>query len=394
MPLYARAPKIGLDGSAALSRSFVVGEDHAERPGACFSGEPRAELRIGDAPGEDQVQRSLKVLRVLDEERPLLGKEDLEPLVHRDLRLVRLHLAEVGIDRSVEDQALAKDQLRIEADAGVGEIPLFESRERTIHSIGNELHVPARFHPFHLDAARLREKAVDAGRGLRPERPVARMRAPSLEEEPPGLPGSVGKSYALEGEGEPDHEPAIGPLAFRIPERVESAVDLSALDEERVELHAEGVGAELVAAALVVEGVEIHIDEIVVAIHALPPGETRPHLLRLVVEGDEDDVEVLVVIAEIDVGGLRRRGAVARRPLLEAGEAGHAAFQPTARLHVEEVLERRRDLDPLDLDGRPRRDEILSAGEGGREQKRRDSEREGRIRTGMQQKVGSDSTLL
>ena len=56
----------------------------------------------------------LECLRVLQEERPLLGEEERKPgQVH--LLLVRLHLSEVGVDRQVERQSWTHAPFRINA---------------------------------------------------------------------------------------------------------------------------------------------------------------------------------------------------------------------------------------------------------------------------------------
>ena len=51
----------------------------------------------------------------LEEEVALLGKEHFVALVDRDLRLVRLDLAEVRIDRRVDGEGVAQHQLGVEA---------------------------------------------------------------------------------------------------------------------------------------------------------------------------------------------------------------------------------------------------------------------------------------
>ena len=58
--------------------------------------------RIGDLPRVDELVGRGEQLDALEEERPLLGVEEREALVHRHLRGVGLHLAEVGVHRGVE----------------------------------------------------------------------------------------------------------------------------------------------------------------------------------------------------------------------------------------------------------------------------------------------------
>ena len=56
---------------------------------------------------------------VLHEERPSFREEHFEPLVGRDLRLVGLHLTEVGIHGQVERQRVADDDFSVEAGAAI-----------------------------------------------------------------------------------------------------------------------------------------------------------------------------------------------------------------------------------------------------------------------------------
>ena len=66
----------------------IIRHQHAHRPRSIFSGQTNAPLGINDAAGKEQGNRSLKIIRVLQEERALLRELHFEALVDRDLRLV------------------------------------------------------------------------------------------------------------------------------------------------------------------------------------------------------------------------------------------------------------------------------------------------------------------
>src|SRR5207247_8312974 len=88
-------------GGGDLARRTVVDDQRADSITARFSGQLQTAVRIRDASCEKKLQRRLEVVGVLDKERPLFGKENLEAPIHRLLRLVGLDLAEVRIHRDV-----------------------------------------------------------------------------------------------------------------------------------------------------------------------------------------------------------------------------------------------------------------------------------------------------
>src|SRR5260370_21427764 len=66
-------------------------------------------------------------IRIFQEERPFLGKEDFKALVHRVLRLVGFDLREIRIDGRVEHQTVVKYKFGIEADFALN-VPVVETR--------------------------------------------------------------------------------------------------------------------------------------------------------------------------------------------------------------------------------------------------------------------------
>src|SRR6266849_4909818 len=75
----------------------------------------RAPFRVGNAAREDEIDRRLEIIRVLLEKGPRLGKENLEALVDRNLRLVGFDLAEVGIGGRVDDELIFEHHLGVQA---------------------------------------------------------------------------------------------------------------------------------------------------------------------------------------------------------------------------------------------------------------------------------------
>ena len=86
----------------------IIAYDH--RRDVCtreFSGELEATQRCDDSPSVDQLVGSIEKLESVEEERPLLGIEQREPLVEQHLSHVGFDLGEIRIDRRVQAQVLA-----------------------------------------------------------------------------------------------------------------------------------------------------------------------------------------------------------------------------------------------------------------------------------------------
>ena len=168
---------------------------------------------------------------VLEEERPLLGKEDLEALVDGDLRLVRLDLAEVGVQREVEGHGVARHQLHVEAGAAlvlarVADVSVEEAGAGE-RAVGNELDVAARRDAGDaVGGGELGDEAVDPLRVAGPEVGLRVRSGSSRTSETPhscaGRP--TGKRSDLEGHRD-QHDVAVGGQpALRAPLRVEAVV--------------------------------------------------------------------------------------------------------------------------------------------------------------------------
>ena len=83
-----------------------------------------------------------------------------------------------------------------------------------------------------------------------------------------------------------------------------------------------------------------HDLDVVIVVDVLAPRHSSAHLPGIV-EADEDYVQILLVIAEIGVGGLGDRLAIVRVALHEACDPRHLPRRFAFRLHAQEVFQGR-----------------------------------------------------
>src|SRR6476646_6334810 len=107
---------------------------------------------MSDTPGENQIDRRREEVAVLQKEGTLLGKEDFESLVDRDLGLIRFDLAEVGIHRCIEHKAPMQDEFSIQPNVGLERaalenrmvrITLVDISKAAKQSVRNQLNIPS-----------------------------------------------------------------------------------------------------------------------------------------------------------------------------------------------------------------------------------------------------------
>ena len=113
-PVDRPVPPQGIGDGHELARGSIVGGQGARDPRARLARQAEAVLRVGDPAREEELGRGLEESRVLDEERPPLGEDDLVPLVDGHLRLVGFDLAEIGIERGIQRVRFVEHQLRVE----------------------------------------------------------------------------------------------------------------------------------------------------------------------------------------------------------------------------------------------------------------------------------------
>ena len=255
-----------------LARRAVVDHQRARRPLPVLAGHPRAELRIPHPPREEQRQRRVEEVGVLEEERPLLREEDLEALVDRHLRLVGLDLAEVGVDGEVEGDRVARHQLHVDAGAAlvlahVGCGVRIEEARPGEGAVGQDLDVAAGRDVG--DAVGGGELGDEPAHALRAARPVVglvvRPDRPHQRQAPLLRAGAIldREPQRLEGHGDQHHVAVVGQLPPRIPLRVEAEVLAEGFRDDAVALDAERRREEEVGALPVVERVEIDPDHVV-----------------------------------------------------------------------------------------------------------------------------------
>ena len=110
-------------------------------------------------------------------------------------------------------------------------------------------------------------------------------------------------------------DPALGGAArAHVPDRVPLGVQLAVRDQA-VDQRAGRIGGEVEGAALIAEGVEQDLDAIVGAEHGVAGHLRAEDARRLVVEGEDADVEPIAVGEQRDGGALARRGAFGRLAL-------------------------------------------------------------------------------
>src|SRR5579872_2611743 len=102
-------------------------------------------FRICDVAGEDvavrrlikidiPLEQRLKHVGVFEKKRALFRKEHGEPFIHGHLRLVRFHLAEIGIHSRIENESIVKDKFTIDTTCALKRSRL-ETRQSRVDCI-------------------------------------------------------------------------------------------------------------------------------------------------------------------------------------------------------------------------------------------------------------------
>src|SRR6202011_872601 len=101
----------------------------------------------------------------------------------------------------------------------------------------------------------------------------------------PGL-GVVGrKTQAAERDGESDHEAFRRELRLRAEDCIERRIEALAFSPEGVGLNPKSVGEKSVSSAMIVEGIQHHLNRVIVK-HVFPMREPGPNFLRLTIEAN------------------------------------------------------------------------------------------------------------
>ena len=307
-----------------VARPTVVERQRTGGPPTQLARGARADLRITDAAGKEQIDRRLEVAGIFEEERPLLGKEHLETLVDRHLRLVRFHLAEVRIRSEIDRDDVVRDDFRVEADAAVRlaiERTLVQEARGGERAVRNQLDVASwRYTGQPVHVRHLRRKAADRVCDARPERLLVVGRDAAHQRDAPRPALGRRESEALERNREGHDIAEVRQAALRLPDGIEAHVVVLPFGRDPVRLDPERIREELVAALVIVEGVEDDGDEIVRE-HRFPARHPRPELRGLRRPADEDDIEVGRVVREECLGWLADRHEIAGVPLKKPVDA-------------------------------------------------------------------------
>ena len=303
-----------------------------------------------------QIERQDRA--ALEEERALLLVEGLvRGQVHH--RRVGLDLAEVGVDRGVEREVAGQAELGVEARRAGGRA----AADRVLAG-GAAQHVRQQ---LEVPRARQLANAVQLAELVHAPRVLARDQLPlvlflvAVDPAPGVHPPHLLLLWAVAQLVERDAElrrPAlvvVGHLA--VPDRVPRRVPLGlAVAEDEVDLAAAGRQVELEAGALVVVAVDADAHD--VAGEVVAPAGVAVDLVGLVEDPDRV-VEVLVVVQDLELGGLRGLRTLGRNLLREAT----APLPLLPRLVVEPAVDHRRlARDPLGVVHARR---VLAAGAAG-----------------------------
>ena len=348
-------------------------------------GDLRARDRIHDRTGVDELLGQLEDVHSLEEERTLLGEEEGEALVDRDLARVGLHLAEVRVVGPVEGQVGGKPVGRVEAEVAGGIVVPEGVRVGVVCAQAlpgdDRVHLEEQAGVEILEVvqrSRLFELVGEVAGERRPRLLVAGALHPAHDVDAPGLRGDVLEADALERDAHLDGVPLVVQAAVRLPDEVrvvvhrwrpESAAPASAttttaataasstaaatalppLDPDAVLLHAVGVDHEVVGAPPVVEGVEHDADVVVGPAPAVTLAEGGANPAGIAVPGANPEVDGVVAYQYQRFGRLHRRDALDRIILAEVAQKGRAlpgsVIEPAVNVDVRVFKPRRGDLE-------------------------------------------------
>src|SRR5579863_482362 len=102
-----------------FARFTVVDGEEAEIGSGDFSCQANTVFGMDDVARVDKQDRRAEEIRVLKKEGPELRKVDGVALVDGELGLIRFDIAEIGIDGSVEDDAVFDDELGFAAGSAL-----------------------------------------------------------------------------------------------------------------------------------------------------------------------------------------------------------------------------------------------------------------------------------
>ena len=323
--------------------------DPARQPPPAADRNLLAVLAEPDAAAEEHVDRTRlsdrEQPRVLEEERPLLGKEQREA-VQVDLLVVDLDLGEVGVCGQVEGHAGGDAVLQVRPQIAVVEVaPGLGAVQALAEKVGRELEVALGRHrdALHLAGQRDAVEVVLAGEG----RPVGLFVADPdvpLEVHAPGLHLGARIAEGPERNGDLGRPPDVGHVGDHLPGAVpveveapagaallpavagapaaaaaEPAAALPLVGELPVVLDAGRVGAEDEPVLPVQVGVENDLEAVGLVQRRVAPAVRHDDRAGVRGVADNPEVDGVGVVHDADLGAFRGRLALEGTALHEAG---------------------------------------------------------------------------
>src|SRR6185437_15427697 len=308
--------------------------------------------RIFDIAREEKVNRGAEEVCILLEKRSLLREKYREALVHRNLRVVGLHLAEVRVRGYVQNEIVVQKKFAVEPDLpsqrGLRKMRIERSAivKRAggpQYRIRDNLHVFARGNSLHPLKRRLLLQTSILGHGnVRPKRVLALACDASIQDDSPRLLCDIGEAQAVKRNCHEHDVSFVRYLSAGIPNRVEGRIHVPAglieglLGPHCVPLHAQRGGLKHVSAPPVAERVKHDLDLIIV-INIFPARKASANLSG-VIEAHEDDVKILLVVSQVSGCWFGNRATILRVALDEARDRLHFQSYFPMRLHAQKIL--------------------------------------------------------
>ena len=357
-----------------IAGRLVVGDQHPDGGLAHLAGHLAAVSGVDDGPRVHEVHRPRQAenLLSLEEERAQLGEEQREPLVHFNLRPVRLDLREVGVEGEVERQVRRQPVLEIDTALGLRLLGKPTGRRVEIADLHRRhgrqnLEIPAGRQTAHpVEQPHLGQEAGDIARERRPDDCLVLVAylPRDLKSPPVGLiahrriaqafernrhfggPAVVDQCAARVEQGVPRRVAPwhAGPATTKSTTAAAAAsaaattatatTATAARVHQRITLHAVPVEREDVCALLVEKRVEVDRDGVVAEICPVAIDPVGAHHSRIGVVGVHAEVDVAVVVGDEDLGVFGRRGAFDRALLDELGDASRTLPDRVVELSV------------------------------------------------------------
>ena len=315
----------------------------ARQAGAEQDGDDLAVGTQSDAPAEEHLDGPRithgELAGVLEEERPLLRKEQVEA-VEVDLKIVDLDLREVGVVGCVEGQAGSHAVLEIHTELAV-RLRLGNRHRKVAQGLSQNVrgHLQVALRGW-IDAAQrpCHREAVEVELPLE-RRPIGGL-VPSpdvaLEVEPPDLLLSLRETKRLERQSKLGAPAVVADLGadvpIAIPVEIEpcarprllpppaAATRSSLVRDLAVVLDAGRIRSEHEAVALVAEGVEDDLKAVALVERRVATALRDDDAVRLRVQAHDAEVDRLVGEHDANLSSLRRGSPRVGRRLKEAGE--------------------------------------------------------------------------